>query len=131
MNWKVYAAVLLSFVVIDLAWILLVVAEFYTETLGDRMRETPAGGGEFVFYLGYTAGIAWLAVKPALDAGSLKLALGNGALLGALAYGTYTLTNYTILEGWTLGLVGSDIAWGVFLTMVTSAIGFLVGKRGS
>jgi uncharacterized membrane protein len=54
--------------------------------------------------------------------------LTNGAVVGALAYGTYTLTNYAILTNWTPGLVYTDIVWGALLTAVVAAAGHLAAR---
>ena len=80
------------------------------------------------FYLAYAAGIVLLAVEPAIRAGSAGPALLRGAVLGALAYGTYTVTNYAILEAWTPGLLVTDIAWGTFLTAICAACGYLAAR---
>jgi len=125
---RAYLAALAAFLVIDIAWIGLVVIDFYRDTLGELMSETPGLGAAAVFYLAYVAGIVFLAVRPAVEARSLRPAIVNGLVLGALAYGTYTVTNFSILEGWTAALVVSDIAWGSFLTGVCGACGYLAAR---
>ena len=82
------------------------------------------------FYLFYAAAIVALAVKPALATNKLGTAVGFGAIVGAVCYGTFTVTNYAILEAWTLPLVASDIAWGTFLTAVCAGAGLLAGRAG-
>ncbi|NNF41292.1 MAG: DUF2177 family protein, partial [Woeseiaceae bacterium] len=52
----------------------------------------------------------------------------NGGVLGAISYGTFTLTNFSVLQGWTTGLVVSDIAWGTFLTAVSAGCGYLFAR---
>ena len=120
-----YLAVLTAFLIIDLVWIGLVVLDYYQTTIGPMMREQPALLWAAGFYLLYAAGIVRLAVQPALQAASARPALINGAVLGALAYGTYTVTNYSILNGWTIGLVVSDTLWGAALTATSAALGYL------
>ena len=120
-----YLAVLTAFLIIDLVWIGLVVLDYYQTTIGPMMREQPALLWAAGFYLLYAAGIVRLAVQPALQAASAKPALINGAVLGAVAYGTYTVTNYSILNGWTIGLVVSDTLWGAALTATSAALGYL------
>jgi uncharacterized membrane protein len=39
-----------------------------------------------------------LAVQPALTAGSWRIGLLNGAVLGLIAHGTYDFTNYATLK---------------------------------
>ena len=93
------------------------------------MRETPDGLAAGAFYVGYIAGILFLAVRPALEAERPGPALINGAALGALAYGTYTLTNYAIFAQWSVTLVLSDIAWGAVLTASCAVIGYLAARK--
>jgi uncharacterized membrane protein len=125
---KSAAAIAVAFLVIDLAWIGFFLGDVYDAQLGDMMRETPNGLAAGAFYVGYIAGILYFAVRPALHEARLGPAVLNGALLGALAYGTFTLTNYAIFTDWSLVLVLSDIAWGAFLTASSAAIGYLVAR---
>ena len=126
---RAFFAVLLTFLVVDALWISFVLLDVYRETLGDLMQDANPGAGAVVFYLAYTAGIVFLAVRPAIEKQSLRAAAVNGAVLGALAYGTYTVTNDLLFGAWTLGLVVSDILWGTFLTGLCSVVGFTAGKR--
>lgn len=128
MYFKAYAGALVAFLVIDIAWIALVVKPFYANQIGDMMRGSPNMAAAGAFYLLYIAGVVALAVQPALAAGTVRTALLNGAILGAVAYGTYTVTNFAILKGWTTGLVWSDILWGAFLTAVCAAAGFYAAR---
>lgn len=125
---KAFLATLATFLVVDVLWISFILLDFYQRTLGGMMKESAAGAGAAVFYLAYTAGIVYLAVRPAIAERSATTAVLNGAILGALAYGTYTVTNYTIFDAWTLGLVISDILWGAFLTAICAAAGFYAGR---
>lgn len=125
---KAYLGTSVSFFMIDIAWINLFVRPFYDERLGHLLRESPsllAVGG---FYVAFAGGIVFLAVRPALASGSWMTAAINGGVLGALAYGTFTVTNYVVLEDWTGGLVVSDIAWGVFLTALAASCGYLAAR---
>lgn len=125
---KAFIATLLSFTVIDLVWINLVVLDYYGTQVGHLLRETPDLKAAAAFYLLYIGGIVILAVKPALATKKLGHALFYGAVLGAVAYGTYTVTNYSVFADWTLGLVVSDVAWGTLLTSVAAACGYLAAR---
>lgn len=126
---KAYIATILSFLVIDAVWIALVVRSYYDSQIPELLRESPEFVSAGIFYLAYAAAVVALAVKPALASQRVKDALINGAILGAVAYGTYTVTNFAVLKGWTVGLVVSDIAWGAFLTAVVAACGYLAARR--
>jgi uncharacterized membrane protein len=71
----------------------------------------------------YVAAIVVLAAAPAADP---RGAAFRGALLGALCYGTYELTNWAVIAGWPAPLVPVDLAWGIALTAATSALARLV-----
>ncbi len=127
---KAYFAILLTFLVVDAIWIALVVRDFYESEVGALMRETPNGAAAGLFYLAYAAGILILCVRPAFEARSAAKAALNGAVLGAIAYGTYTVTNYAIFEAWSLALLVSDVAWGAFLTAICAVAGFFATRPG-
>jgi uncharacterized membrane protein len=128
---KAFAGTLVAFLAIDMIWIAAVVRPMYNQQLGSLLRASPQLGAALVFYLTYAAGIVYFAVLPALASGDVRRALVNGAALGGLAYGTYALTNYALLEGWTLTLAAADLGWGVIQTAVAAACGFLVVRLGS
>ncbi|MBT8085135.1 MAG: DUF2177 family protein [Woeseia sp.] len=125
---RAWLGTVVSFLIIDLAWITLVVRDLYEAELGSMMRETLNVPASAAFYLAYTVGIVYLAVEPALRARSMAPALLRGAAFGALAYGTYTVTNYAIFEAWTMTLLVSDILWGAFLTATCAACGYLASR---
>ena len=68
---------------------------------------------------------------PAVASGGLPAVLMRGAVLGALAYGTYAFTNHAMLEGWTAALVAADVAWGIVLTAAAAACGLWATRLGS
>jgi uncharacterized membrane protein len=49
-------------------------------------------------------------------------ALGFGALLGVVTYGTYDLTAYAVLAGWSLRMTVVDIVWGATICGVSAAV---------
>jgi len=126
---KAYFGATVSFLIVDAVWIALVVRGYYQETVGHLLLENPNYLAAGLFYLAYTAGIVVLAVQPALTTNRWKTALQNGAVLGAVAYATFTLTNYSVLKGWTIGLVVSDIVWGTFLTALSAGCGFALARN--
>mgnify|MGYP001822864359 FL=1 len=125
---KAYLGTIASFVLVDAIWISLFVRHMYQEIMGPMLLETPNYLAAGLFYLGYAAGVVVLAVLPALTSRNAKTALINGAVLGAVAYGTFALTNYSVFKGWTTGLVFSDILWGTFLTALSAGCGYLFAR---
>ena len=115
-----YAAALLFFLAVDLPWIAFVMKDFYKAQIGHLMAGQPkliwAGG----FYLAYVVGVVVFAVRPGLEQGWITAFL-YGALLGAIAYGTYDMTNLATLKDWPLTMTIVDICWGAVLTGSTAA----------
>jgi len=119
-----YVAALLVFLSIDIIWIRSVMRPLFERNLGEILLETPRLGAAGAFYALYVAGIMYLAIAPAIAAGSWRTAALNGAIIGFLAYGTYEATNLATLKGWTYEMLSIDLAWGVFLTAVTAVAGY-------
>ena len=78
------------------------------------------------FYLVYVIGIVVFAVLPAHGSGSWLMALGLGALLGLVAYGTYDFTNLATIRDWPSMVSIIDLCWGVSVTAVASLAGYTV-----
>ena len=96
--------------------------------IGDWLLETPRYGPAVVFYLAYVAGGVYLVSRPALAADAPTVALLHGALLGALAYGTYEFTNLSTLTRWSWQQVIVDTSWGTALTGVSLWLGVLAAR---
>jgi uncharacterized membrane protein len=60
--------------------------------------------------------------------GDVLLALGLGAFLGLVAYGTYDLTNMATLKDWPRAFALVDIIWGPFVSGVSAAAGTVILK---
>ncbi len=125
---KAFAATAVTFLVIDIGWISLFLRDVYEAQLGSMMRPTASVWAAALFYVGYVSAILFIAVRPALAEKRIATAAQYGAVLGAIAYGTYTLTNYAIFSQWSVLLVVSDIGWGTFLTAVCAASGYVAAR---
>lgn len=124
----VYLISLAVFLAIDGVWLFTMSSRFYKPQLGALMSDKPKMAVALVFYLVYVVGVLVLAVRPALDAGSVLTALGMGALLGFVAYGTYDFTNLATITGWPTAVAVVDIIWGTTLTAVMATIGYYVAR---
>ena len=111
------------FLALDAIMLNTVIAPLFRSALGDAVLDSPRFGAAALFYLFYVAGLLALVSVPALREGDVMRALWQGALLGALAYGTYEMTNYATLEDWTPRMVVTDWIWGTVLTGVSAAAG--------
>src|SRR6202044_3773679 len=76
------------------------------------------------FYLLFSIGIFYFAAYPAHIRGSLMYAIGAGALLGMITYGTYDLTNMATLPGWPVSVTIVDIIWGGVVAAVSASAGY-------
>lgn len=123
-----YVSTALVFLALDATMLTLVIQPFFRAHLGaqllDGFRLVPAA----LFYTGYIAGVLWFVSVPALRANAPRRAFIDGAALGAMAYGTYELTNYATLRDWDWSMVVVDLAWGMVLTGVSAWAGVRITR---
>lgn len=123
-----YGVTALVFLAADAVMLRSVMKPLFEKHLGDAILGSPRLGAAVVFYLFYVAGAIWLVSLPALREGLPVQALINGAILGALAYGTYEFTSYAVMRDWSLEQVVTDTIWGTVLTAVSIWIGVLAAR---
>ena len=129
MTWIVaFIAAALAFGALDAIWLGWAGDNFYRPRLGDILADSFRLGPALVFYTAYIAAIVWFAVRPGLAGGIGQAAL-NGALLGALCYATYDLTNQATLKGWPVHITVVDIIWGAFATCVAATFAAFVVQK--
>jgi uncharacterized membrane protein len=123
-----YGATAVVFLALDFIWLSSVALGMYRRELGGLLLDKPSLGIASAFYLIYVAGVVFFCVNPALHGGSWLTALGAGAVLGLVAYGTYDITNLSTLKGWSVQLSLIDLAWGTTLTAVSAAAGTAIAS---
>jgi uncharacterized membrane protein len=123
-----YVATAAVFLAADFLWLSYASSAFYRPKLGELLSDSPNLTIAAVFYLVYAIGIVVFAVLPATAARSASMAIGLGALLGLVAYGTYDITNLATIRGWPASVSVVDLAWGVFVTSLAAASGYLTLK---
>ncbi len=116
-------AILLCFGALDLVWFTLIAGDWYRSNLSPLLREDFVIWPWAVFYLIYGGVIFVLAVvanreKPLYYAGI------DGALLGLASYGAYNLTNYSVLDGFTVSVALVDWGWGICLSSASAMAGW-------
>ncbi len=79
-----------------------------------QVRIIPAA----IVYLLMIVGVWFFAVLPADD---WTTAGGRGALIGAVMYGLYDMTNYATLVAYPIEFAISDMMWGTVLCGVVAA----------
>ncbi|MCP5396899.1 MAG: DUF2177 family protein [Sphingomonadaceae bacterium] len=129
MKWIIaYIATAVSFGVLDALWLRWAGPNFYRPAIGELLADSFRGAPAAVFYAMYIAGIVWFAIRPGL-AGGIGQATLNGALLGALCYATYDLTNQATMKVWPVHVTLVDIVWGTFATALAATIACWVAAR--
>lgn len=120
------AAILLA---LDFAWLSLMMGPIYQRALGPILSENVNYAAAAAFYMIYSAGVVFFAVRPAIESGNWTDALLRGAALGLAAYATYDLTNLATLKLWSLRISLLDMAWGAALTALAASGGALLVLR--
>jgi uncharacterized membrane protein len=124
---KLLAVVVPVVILLDYVWIGRVMYGFYDAEFGPIARRNAAGGiaprwpAVLMVYLVIPAAII-LFVRPHLGPdSSLPTAFAWGAAFGLALYGVYDLTNYSLLDRWSLRLTLIDMAWGAVLCGTSAA----------
>jgi uncharacterized membrane protein len=120
-----YLATLIVLIPIDLLFLGLVAKGFFTSQVGDMLgeiRPLPA----ILFYLLYVVGI--LIFVSASATATWQSTLPYGALFGFFCYATFELTSLALLKHWTWPVVMMDVAWGSFVTAVSSTFGLMIAN---
>jgi uncharacterized membrane protein len=114
------AVTALAIVVMDLTFLGVIAKSFYDSALGPLRRPVVVWQAALLFYLLYVVAVVWYAELGAATVGAAAL---RGAGLGLVAYGTYELTNWAVIQGWPARLVPVDWGWGIVLTACAAAAG--------
>ena len=119
-----YLAAAAAFFALDFVWLTVATRLLYRPLLGSLIVDSPNLVVAALFYLVYLVGLVVFAILPAAEAGSWGMALGLGALLGLVAYGTYDFTNLSTLRDWPVMVSIVDLVWGTALSAVATAAGY-------
>ncbi len=117
---KLFLLVLPLVILLDFIWIGLLMKGFYDQELGDLARRqngslAPRWPAAILVYVLIPAGIV-LAMRPHLsDTVPYWQIAAWGAAFGLILYGVYDLTNYALLEKWSLRVTLADLGWGTLL----------------
>jgi uncharacterized membrane protein len=116
---------LLVIVPIDFLFLGIVAKDFFTSQVGNMLGEIRLGPA-ILFYLLYVAGTV---VFVSGGAGATwQSTLLYGGLFGFFCYATFELTSMSLLKQWSWAVVVVDVAWGSFVTAVSSTAGLLVAN---
>ena len=123
-----YFATAFAVAALDYVWLTQFGPKVYFPTLESVALREARLGPAVAFYLVYILGVLALAIWPTRDK-PLIGTTATGAMLGALCYATYDLTNQATLKVWATHITLIDITWGTFLTAVGATVGGLVLRR--
>lgn len=123
-----FISALVTMLTIDAVWLTRMTG-FYRTHIGHLMAETPRFLPAGIFYILYITGLWFLVLSPALssDTTTYKIFL-YGVVFGAVAYGTYDLTNHATLKEWPAIVTGVDIVWGALLTGTVAVVATAVTR---
>ena len=123
-----YLITAVIFLALDALMLTFVMRPLFESHIGGLLlpdiRVVPAA----LFYLAYVGGLVWLVGLPALHAADPGRALVAGAVVGAMAYGTYEFTSYAILKDWHPAMVAVDFTWGTILTAFSAWAGVTITR---
>ena len=122
-----YLSTALVFLVIDVIMLRLVMNPLFETHIGPIMSNPIRVWPAIAFYLLYILGIVYFVSGPHLDGSDRSLWVA-GAILGAVAYGTFEFTNHAILRDWHWHMVAADVAWGAVLTALSAVGGVMITK---
>jgi uncharacterized membrane protein len=115
--------IFLAFGVFDFLWLGIIAADWYQTEMAGMLRDAFITWPWLVFYLMYGFVIFVLAIVPNREKPWYYASI-DGALLGLASYGAYNLTNYSILEGFTLKIMLIDWSWGICLSGASATAGW-------
>ncbi len=126
---QTFAVSLVTFLVLDFAWLGLIARGFYRQQLGHLLSPDVRWIPAIIFYLLFVAAVVVFAVLPAVERGSLGRAVLLGGFFGVVAYATYDLTNLATLKDFPTLVAAVDMTWGCVLTAVVATVGYLFAAR--
>lgn len=130
MKWVArFGIVLVTFLAVDMIWLVFVARKFYAGHLGFLMRDPVNWAAAFLFYALFVIGVLFFVISPALEKQSLGYAVLAGALFGLMTYATYDLTNLATIKDWPVIVTLVDLAWGTTLSTVVSLVGYTAIRK--
>lgn len=128
---KLYLFLVLTYLSIEILWLVLFMRDFYLEALGTLTRRDAYG----VALIGWTfflvaalipLGIQVFVLPRIGDPVEPRRILLKAFLYGAILYASYDLTNYSLLRFWPWRLVPIDTLLGGTVCLLTAFVGLKV-----
>ena len=130
---KVYGALLPRFLAIDYIWLGVVMSKFYKNELGMLARVsngslTPVFWAAAIVYVLIPLGAVLFALPRVSQENPISTALLWGFIYGIVLYGVYDMTNYALVNKWSLKMSIVDIIWGGAINSVVTCIAALFSR---
>jgi uncharacterized membrane protein len=122
----VYLSTLIILLPLDFLFLGTIGKKLFADNVGDMVLTTPRMAPSLLFYVLYLVGIVVFVNGGGPSNWTHNLVYG--ALFGLFCYGTFELTNMSLLKHWEWAVVIPDIAWGAALTAAAAAIGGLLAN---
>jgi uncharacterized membrane protein len=127
-----FLVTLTSVFIMDMIWLGVIAKNIYAENIGMLLRKSgdamnPIWWAAALVYVCITLGILFFVLPKAH--GDYFLAFVCGALFGALTYGIYDFTNYSILANWPWKITLIDFTWGIVLCGLSSLFAAFIQNR--
>lgn len=118
--------------IIDMLWLGLIAKKLYADNLGHLLRKTdgvmsPIWWAAAMVYLCIALGIVFFVLPKAH--GDYMIAITAGVVLGAVIYGVYDFTNYSLVATWPLKITLIDFIWGMVLCGLSSFFTSMIQNR--
>jgi uncharacterized membrane protein len=115
---KLFLSSLVVCFLLDMLWLGFIAKNIYFSTIGSMLRKSgeslvPNWPAAVMVYIFIAGGVVLFALPKAN--GSYLMALVWGGLFGAVTYGIYDFTNFSILNGWPFKITVIDFIWGISL----------------
>jgi uncharacterized membrane protein len=121
-----YVATVVIFLTLDVLMLTFVMSPLFKSHIADLMLAEPRLMPAAIFYLAYLAGLVYVVSLPGLRDGTPIVI--PAAVIGAMAYGTYEFTSYSIMKGWHPAMVAMDLTWGTVLTAFSAWAGVAITR---
>lgn len=116
-------SILFCFGLLDFLWLSTMSEALYLVEMKNLLRNEFITWPWLLFYILYSGVLFVLAVVANRDKSALYAGI-DGALLGLASYGAYNLTNYSIIEGFSLKIMLIDWGWGIVISSISAVAGW-------
>jgi uncharacterized membrane protein len=127
-----FLVTIISVIMLDMIWLGVIAKNIYAQNIGGLLRKSgdamdPIWWAAVAVYVFIAIGILFFVIPKAH--GDYFIALTTGVVLGAVIYGVYDFTNYSLIANWPLPITIIDFIWGCVLCGLSSIIVTFIQNR--